>query len=164
MTQQWRVSIGFAEVVVEAAGWLEALAEGLPQVGVELSELGSLAIEAGEDGGAIARDRMTDLEIQITPVGAAPVFVMPTTSFDALEAPDWPARVPASVDPTRTIGDPPPYGAASVRTGRGPDAGDVGAQDVPEWRGPPGGGGAVASQDGRGKPPAAAPPAPPPPA
>ncbi len=83
MTQTWRIGIGFGEAVVHAEGWLDALARGLPELGLDLGGLGQLSIEPQDDGGAIARDPVTDLEIRIEPVDGG-AFDMPTPSVDAV--------------------------------------------------------------------------------
>jgi hypothetical protein len=103
MTQSWRVSIGFADVEVAAGGWLDALALGLPDLGIDFGALGSLAVEPLDDGGVIAHDPLTELEIRVVPIGATPVFVMPIPSFDAVDVPE-----PAGLVPARTAGDPFP--------------------------------------------------------
>ncbi|MES2643701.1 MAG: GAF domain-containing protein [Myxococcota bacterium] len=71
MLQDWRVSDGTAEIVVEADGWLGALAVGLGAFGLEFGALGRLSCSVQESGGAIARDATTGAEFRVEPVNPA---------------------------------------------------------------------------------------------
>lgn len=85
MTQDWRVSIGLAEVTVRGEGWLDALAAALPRLGFEMGSLAHLAVETEPDGTTTARDPVTDVEIRIEPAGGG-VGMAPSPSFDAVDA------------------------------------------------------------------------------
>lgn len=68
MLQDWRVSDGTSEIVVEADGWLGALAVGLGAFGLEFGALGRLSCSMQENGGAIARDATTGAAFRVDPV------------------------------------------------------------------------------------------------
>ena len=89
LLQTWRVSAGGASIEVQADNWLGALAQGLPEVGLELGALGRLVCALDEDGSATARDPRGGTEVRIEPVGAPtpPEFDMPSSTFATLYVP-----------------------------------------------------------------------------
>ncbi len=84
MMQDWRVSDGTTEIIVEADTWLDALAIGLGAFGLEFGALGRLDCAEQTDGGVIAKDAVTGAALRVTPFAAdPPAFIMPASSFTA---------------------------------------------------------------------------------
>jgi hypothetical protein len=108
MLQDWRVSDGTAEIVVEADGWLGALAVGLGAFGLEFGALGRLSCSVQENGGAIARDATTGAEFRVEPVtpalrkAAAPTPSLPDPVEAALAKAAASAAPLQPDDPTET--------------------------------------------------------------
>jgi GAF domain-containing protein len=70
--QDWRVSSGTIEIVVEAEDWLDALAVGIVALGMDPAELPRLSCAIQRHGGAVARDLTTGQIVRVEPVAAAP--------------------------------------------------------------------------------------------
>jgi GAF domain-containing protein len=101
MLQDWIVRSGDVEVIVEAEGWLEALAVGPLGLGVEREALARLACTVHEDGRVLARDAVTGLEIWLIPTVPATPAEMPASSV-----PD-PADDPEATEFDRPAAPPP---------------------------------------------------------
>lgn len=88
MLQDWRVRDATSEIVVEADGWLGALAVGLGAFGLEFGALGRLSCTMTDTGGILARDAATGAEFHVEPVIPGPRSPsMPPSSFPrAVEA------------------------------------------------------------------------------
>lgn len=89
MIQQWRVSFGDNSAVVEADNWLGALAQALPQVGLDLGAMGRLVCSTHPDGSATAREPRSGGEVRVVPMDslAPPGFEMPESSFARINVP-----------------------------------------------------------------------------
>lgn len=69
MMHSWRVSTGAAETVVEADHWLAALSAAMPALQLPTGALPRLAVTPQPDGGAVAREPSTGVEVRIAPLG-----------------------------------------------------------------------------------------------
>jgi hypothetical protein len=91
MAQNWRVRSATNEVQIEAEAWLDALALGLPQLGVAQGALARLSCEELPNGGAVARDPRTGDVVRVDPIDDA--LVPPPAEPTWEEEPPVPAQV-----------------------------------------------------------------------
>ncbi|MDP2310992.1 MAG: GAF domain-containing protein [Pseudomonadota bacterium] len=119
MLQDWRVSDGTSEIVVEADGWLGALAVALGAFGLEFGALGRLSCSMQENGGVLARGSTNGAEFLVEPVtpglstpampdSGFPTPADPEEAADPApaappEAPEAPARSPAPAPPATPV-------------------------------------------------------------
>lgn len=102
--QQWQVTFGTGSTIVDAENWLGALAEALPDLGMDLGAMGRLVCTPAADGSATARDPRSGGVLRIVPLvlETPPAFSMPESSFAGLNVPHL--RVaPASEDPRAVL-------------------------------------------------------------